>query len=110
MNRDEQLLRGTGMARQVTVGEGWKPYRWNGIPDWDPAKLGPMPVAPRKGAQWTIEGARAARTAKVAAMRAEFERLREQGQSVEEAAAAAGVAVSTAERYERQRTREAGAT
>lgn len=111
MNGGGQLpVSGTGFGGRPDPFAGGDTYRYRGIPGWDPAKLGPMPVAVPRGGQWTTGRARAARTAASEARQAEFGRHRASGLSVEEAAAATGVSVGTALRYERQRQPEAGAT
>ncbi len=88
MNQDERLLRGSGIAQQVSV--GWKPYRRFGKP-WDPAGLGPM---------LTPEQEREAR-------HAEFARLRARGLGVPAAARAMGLAAGSGRWYEAQRKRQA---
>jgi hypothetical protein len=102
----ERLLRGSGVAQQVSVAEGWKPYRRFGQQDWDPAAVGPM-NAPEPGTGFAAERARAARRAMAEARRAEFAEHRAGGLGVAEAGAAVGVTAATAKAYER--LRKAGA-
>lgn len=110
MNRGEQLpVRGTRFGGRPDPFGGTTPYRYRGIRGWDPAKLGPIPVAPADREWRTTDRARAVQAAQAAGRRAEYWRHRELGLCVKAAAAAAGIAIGTARQYERERKREAGA-
>jgi DNA-binding XRE family transcriptional regulator len=109
VNRGGQLpVSGTRFGGRPDPFGGTAPYRYRGIPGWDPAKLGPTPVAPVDREWRTTDSARAAQAAQAAERRAGYWRHRELGLCVKAAATAAGIAVGTARQYERERKREEG--
>lgn len=74
-----------------------RPYRWRGIPGWDPALADVRPGPPggdRKG------GCSLEVRSRSAARQARFAQLRAEGMTVKEAGQAIGVAWSTAKNYE----------
>jgi hypothetical protein len=110
VNRGEQLpVRGTRFGGRPDPFGETAPYRYRGIPGWDPAELGPIQVAPVDREWRTTDRARAVQSAQAAERRAGYWRHRELGLCVKQAATAAGIAVGTARQYERERKREEGA-
>lgn len=87
----QRLLRGTGMAQQVTYQE--VPYRYRGRPDWPPEAPAEEPRPRHTGPHQE----------RMAARLAEFTRLREDNVPVTEAGERVGVRRDMAQRYERRR-------
>ena len=87
------------MSQAATV-RGWKPYRYQGRPDWDPAAGFGVPPKPGHGPS-ALQRERAERR------RAEFGRLRAAGVPVSEAGARVGIRPDTARRYEARRRKAA---
>ena len=83
----------------VTVVEGWKPYRRNGDPEWNPAASAPPPRERQEAPRLSPAEARA----RAARRRAEFARLRGEGLTTAQAGAAVGISDSHARKYERDR-------
>jgi hypothetical protein len=81
-----------------------KPYRWRGIPDWNPAAALPPRTDGRESNPDTRRGPSAEDMARSKARRAEFARLREvEGLGVAAATRVLGVARSTGQGYEKVR-------
>jgi hypothetical protein len=95
-----RLLRGAGPAQQVVVDELAKPYRYRGIPGWDPAAV-PAPRASREAPRLPRGQARQ----RAGERMAEFGRLRAAGVDPATAGTLVGVSGSHARKYEQRRKR-----